>query len=65
LAPSPQEAAQALPPAVRQLLVQTGFAGILETRPGRLSLSQEPARFDAPTVDQLLATTRRLLDAFS
>ncbi len=65
LAPSPQEAAQALPPAVRQLLVQTGFAGILETRPGRLSLSQEPARFDAPTVDQLLDTTRRLLDAFS
>jgi hypothetical protein len=63
--PSPREAAMALPVAVRQFLMQTGFAGIVETRPGRLAISQEPARFDATTVDLLLDTTRRLLDAFA
>ncbi len=63
-APSPQEAALALPTAVRQFLVNSGFTGIMETRPGRVALTQEPARFDAPTVDRLLETTRKLLDAF-
>ncbi|MEZ4221433.1 MAG: serine/threonine-protein kinase [Polyangiaceae bacterium] len=63
-APSPQEAHAALPVGLRQYLMNTGFAGILETRPGRMTLTQEPARFDPPSVERLLSTLSSLLACF-
>jgi hypothetical protein len=60
-APSREEAAHALPAEARMLLVNSGFSGIIETAATRLTLVQQPARFDAPTVDRVLDLLARLL----
>jgi hypothetical protein len=60
-APTPQEAHAALPPAARMLLVNSGFSGIVESLPGRLTFAQEPGRFDPASVDRALELISRLL----
>lgn len=62
--PSPQEAHHALPAAARLLLVNGGFTGMLETIPTRLTLAQQPARFDPQTVDRTLDFLSRLLATY-
>lgn len=54
-APSPHEAHAALPAPLRLLLMNQSFSGILECGPGRMAIAFEPARFDPPTVDRMLA----------
>lgn len=53
--PSREEGNQALPMALRQLLIQYQWRGLLETRPGGLVFAQFDARtFDPPSLDRAL-----------
>jgi hypothetical protein len=63
-APSSQEANAALPAPARLLLANSGFSGIVETRPGGMLVAQEPARFDPPSVERLLDVVTRLLGCY-
>lgn len=64
-APDQQEANLALPSPARLLLGNSGFTGIVETRPGGAVVALEPARFDRANVERLLDTTARLLACYA
>ncbi|MBL9021987.1 MAG: protein kinase [Myxococcales bacterium] len=63
-APSPQEAALALPVPVRAVLVAAGFHGIIELRAGAILLTVfDAARFDPACLERVLDLTTRFLTA--
>ncbi|NUP04913.1 MAG: serine/threonine protein kinase [Polyangiaceae bacterium] len=64
--PSPQEGQMALPIAVRQVLVNAGFRGILETRHGGFALRRDDAnRFEPSDLDRLLEATAAIYAALA
>jgi len=61
-AESPQEAHHALPTPLRQLLLQRGMTGVLETRSGGFIVAQlELARFEAGGLQHMLSVVDQLL----
>ncbi len=64
MAPSRDEGNAALPMPLRQLLVSSGFRGILEVRAGGLAISLFDLRFfDAPSLDRALPYVEQLYRA--
>lgn len=63
-APSREEGHAALPMPLRQMLLQTGWRGILELRAGGLACTMFDRRtFDPPTLDALIATLGQIYQA--
>lgn len=65
-APSVHEARASVPVPMRQMLITTGFHGIVERYPGAmLVMSFHSARFDPGNLDRLLDVCGRLLKTAS